>query len=95
MLFSHREASQKKAGSAVEDLLSQYAHLERQAAEITFRRNVIIAHTERRGVMNLTDLFYLADYGVHVLGRERAAQIARNLELSGTCPGLTDYILAL
>jgi len=95
MLFSKHNRSQKTVGPAVEELLSQYARLERHAAEITFRRNVIISHVERRGVMNPMTLSYLARYGVRVLGKERAAEVASNLELSGTCPGLADCILSL
>ena len=95
MLFSKRNGSQKRVAPAVEELLSQYAHQEQHAAEIAFRRNVIISHVERRGVMNALTLFYLARYGVSALGKERAAEIAGNLELSGTCPGLADRILSL
>ena len=95
MLFRNHNGSHRKTGPAVTELLSQYAYLEQQAAEICFRRNVILSHNERRGLMDAPALSYLAQYGVSALGKERAAQIARNLELSGTCPGLADCILAL
>ena len=85
----------RQSGPARQELLSQYAHLEQQAAEITFRRNVIVSHAERHGMMDSLALSYLARYGVDALGRDRAAAIARNLEMSGTCPGLTDCILSL
>ena len=94
MLFSNRNKSRKN-GSATESLLSGFAHLERQAAEICFRRNVIITHVERGGLVDTVALYTLAQYGVCALGKARAAEIARNLELSGTCPGLADCILSL
>ena len=94
MLFSNRKKSRKN-GNAAESLLSGFAHLERQAAEICFRRNVIITHTERGGFVDTLALTYLAQYGVSALGKDRAAEIARNLELSGTCLGLADCILSL
>jgi hypothetical protein len=94
MLFSNRSKSRKN-GSATANLLSGFAHLERQAAEICFRRNIIITHVERGGFVDPVSLTYLAQYGVGALGKDRAAEIARNLELSGTCPGLADCILSL
>ena len=94
MLFSNRNKSRKN-GSATASLLSGFAHLERQAAEISFRRNIIITHVERNGFVDAFALAYLAQYGVRALGKERAAEIARNLELSGNCPGLADCILSL
>ena len=95
MLFSKRNGNHRNAGPAVTELLSQYAYLEQRAAEICFRRNVIISHNERRGVMDVVALSYLAQYGVSALGKDRAAAIAHNLELSGTCVGLADCILSL
>ena len=92
MLF---RKTRKNGGDAVQNLLAQYGYLERQAAEICFRRNAIITHTERGGFVDTVALTYLARYGVGALGKERAAEIARNLELSGTCRGLTDRILSL
>ena len=94
MLFPNLKKSRNN-GSASADLHSGFAHLERQAAEICFRRNVIITHCERNGFVDAVALLYLAQYGVGALGKERAAEIARNLELSGTCPGLADCILSL
>ena len=94
MLFSNRNKSRKN-GSATASLLSGFAHLERQAAEISFRRNIIITHVERNGFVDAFALTYLAQYGVRALGKDRAVAIARNLELSGTCPGLADCILSL
>ena len=94
MLFSNRNKSRKN-GSATANLLSGFGHLERHAAEICFRRNVIITHVERGGFVDTLALTYLAQYGVGALGKDRAAEIARNLELSGTCPGLADCILSL
>ena len=94
MLFSNRNKSRKN-GSATANLLAEFGHLERQAAEICFRRNVIITHVERGGFVDPLALTYLAQYGVGALGKDRAAEIARNLELSGTCPGLADCILSL
>ena len=94
MLFDHNKP-RKNGHSRTEDLLASLALLEQDAAEICFRRNAIITHTERRGVMDALALSHLARYGVSALGKERAAQIARNLELSGTCPGLADFILSL
>ena len=94
MLFLNRNRSRNN-GSATANLLSGFAHLERQAAEICFRRNIIITHVERGGFVDTLALTYLAQYGVGALGKDRAAEIARNLELSGTCPGLADCILAL
>ena len=94
MLFLNRRKSRKN-GSAAANLLSGFAHLERQAAEICFRRNIIITHVERGGFVDPVALAYLAQYGVGALGKDRAAEIARNLELSGTCPGLADCILSL
>ena len=85
----------KNGGDARRSLLAKYGHLERQAAEICFRRNVIITHTERNGFVDAVALTYLAQYGVGALGKERAVEIARNLELSGTCRGLADCILSL
>ena len=85
----------KNGHSARQDLLAEYGHLERQAAEICFRRNVIITHVERGGFVDTVALHTLAQYGVSAVGKERAAEIARNLELSGTCPGLANCILAL
>ena len=85
----------KNGNNLRQDLLAQYGQLERQAAEICFRRNVIITHTERAGFVDPVALTYLAQYGVGALGKERAAEIARGLELSGTCPGLADCILSL
>ena len=94
MLFSNRDKSRNN-GSATAIMLSGFAHLERQAAEICFRRNVIITHVERGGFVDTLALTYLAQYGVVAVGKERAAEIARNLELSGTCPGLAECILSL
>ena len=94
MLFSNRNKSRNN-GSATANLLSGFAHLERQAAEICFRRNAIITHTERHGFVDAVALLYLAQYGVVAVGKDRAAEISRNLELSGTCPGLADCILSL
>ena len=94
MLFSNRNKSRKN-GSAAANLLSGFAHLERHAAEICFRRNVIITHVERNGFVDAFALNCLAQYGVGALGKDRAAEIARNLELSGTCAGLADCILSL
>ena len=94
MLSSNRNKSRKN-GNATANLLSGVGHLERHAAEICFRRNVIITHVERGGFVDPLALTYLAQYGVGALGKERAAEIARNLELSGTCPGLADCILNL
>ena len=85
----------KNGSNRRQDLLTEYGHLERQAAEICFRRNVIITHTERGGFVDTVALTYLAQYGVGALGKERATEIAQNLELSGTCPGLADCILSL
>ena len=79
----------RKDGNARPDLLEQLRQMERQAAEITFRRNVIVTWQTRR---DSHSYHALAGYGIQALGRERAAQIARNLELSGTCPGLGRYI---
>jgi hypothetical protein len=93
MLFSNRNKCRKN-GSATANLLSGFGHLERQAAEICFRRNVIITHVERGGFVDTLALTYLAQYGVGALGKDRAAEIARNLELSGTCRGLADCILS-
>ena len=94
MLLSNRTKSRNN-GSATANLLSGFAHLERQAAEICFRRNVIITHVERSGLVDPVSLTYLAQYGVVAVGKDRAAEIARNLELSGTCRGLADCILSL
>ena len=92
MLF---RKSRKNGSSRRQDLLAQYGHMAQQAAEICFRRNVIITHVERNGFVDPVSLTYLAQYGVVAVGKERAAEIARNLELSGTCPGLADCILSL
>ena len=92
MLFRR---SRKNGDSAAQNLLAHYGHLERQAAEICFRRNAIITHTERNGFVDAVALRYLAQYGASALGKERAAEIAHNLELSGTCPGLAGCILSL
>ena len=94
MLFSNRDKSRNN-GSATANLLAGFAQLERHAAEISFRRNVIITHTERGGFVDPVALTYLAQYGVRALGKDRAVAIARNLELSGTCLGLADCILSL
>lgn len=95
MLFSNRNKPRKNGDDAHQALLAQYGHLERRAAEIAFKRNAIITHTERHGLVDARALTYLAQYGVSAVGKERAAEIARNLELSGTCLGLADCILAL
>lgn len=90
MLCTNRKKLRKN-GTGTAKLLSGFAHLEQHAAEICFRRNVIITHVERGGFVDTLALTYLAQYGVGALGKEKAAEIARNLELSGTCPGLAKY----
>ena len=92
MLF---RTSRKNGSNRRQDLLAQYGYMAQQAAEICFRRNIIITHVERGGFVDAFALAYLAQYGVRALGKDRAIAIARNLELSGTCPGLADCILSL